>query len=106
MPLGDGGGFGRRARSAGRGNRDRDGQVAVVPGRAATVPPWTAAIEVTMARPSPKPSWDVRSLSRWKGWKMRSVSAGLMTGPVLATVSSLLPTAERVLTQMSPSGTL
>ena len=36
-----------------------------------TVPPWIAAMDATMARPSPKPSWDVRSLSRWNGWKIR-----------------------------------
>jgi L-glyceraldehyde 3-phosphate reductase len=45
-------------------------------GRAVAVPPWIAAMDATMARPSPKPSWDVRSLSRWNGWKMRSASAG------------------------------
>ena len=60
-------------------------------GWAVAVPPWIAAMDATMARPSPKPSWEVRSLSRWNGWKMRSTSAGLMTGPVLATVSWLLP---------------
>lgn len=32
-------------------------------------------MDATMARPSPKPSCDVRSLSRWNGWKMRSASA-------------------------------
>ena len=32
--------------------------------QAATAPPWIAAIEATRARPSPKPSCDVRSLSR------------------------------------------
>ena len=36
-------------------------------------------MDATMVRPSPKPSWEVRSLSRWNGWKMRSASAGLMT---------------------------
>jgi hypothetical protein len=56
-------------------------------GQAVTVPPWSAAMDATMARPSPKPSWDVRSLSRWNGWKMRSTSAGLMTGPALATLN-------------------
>src|SRR4051812_14054639 len=55
-------------------------------GRAVAVPPWTAAIDDTMVRPSPKPSWEVRALSRWKGWKIRSASAGLITGPVFATV--------------------
>ena len=37
------------------------------------VPPWMAAMDATMARPSPKPSREVRSV----------------TGPVLATVSWL-----------------
>src|SRR5258708_31454938 len=72
-------------------------------GRAVAVPPWIAAMDATMARPSPEPSWDVRSLSRWNGWKLRPASAGLMTGPVLATVSWLLPAAMRVLIQMSPA---
>jgi hypothetical protein len=48
----------------------------LVRGRAVTVPPWTAAMDATMARPSPEPSCAVRSLSRWNGWKMRPVSAG------------------------------
>jgi hypothetical protein len=67
------------------------------------VPPWIAAMDATMDRPSPEPSWDVRSLSRWNGWKMRPASAGLMTGPVLATVSWALPAAVRVLIQTSPA---
>jgi len=75
-------------------------------GRAVAVPPWIAAMDATMARPSPKPSWDVRSLSRWNGWKMRPASAGLMTGPVLVTISRLLPAMVRVLTQMSPAAWL
>src|SRR6266849_10930732 len=75
-------------------------------GRAVAVPPWIAAIDATMARPSPEPSWDVWSLSRWNGWKMRPASAGLMTGPVLATVSWALPAAVRVLIQMSPAAVL
>jgi hypothetical protein len=56
-------------------------------GLAVAVPPWIVAMESTMARPSPKPSWEVRSVSRWNGWKMRMASPGLMCGPVLATVS-------------------
>ncbi len=36
-------------------------------GWAVAVPPCIAAMDVTMARPSPKPSCDVRSSSRWKG---------------------------------------
>ena len=75
-------------------------------GRAVTVPPWIAAMDATMARPSPKPSLDVRSLSRSNGWKMRRAPAGLTTGPVLATVSWLLPAAVRVLIQMSPASAL
>src|SRR6185437_16213722 len=75
-------------------------------GQAVAVPPWIAAMDATMARPSPKPSWEVRSLSRWNGWKMRPASAGLMTGPVLATVSWLLPAIVQVLIQMSPEGRL
>src|ERR1700691_1677396 len=75
-------------------------------GRAGGVPPWIAAMDATMARPSPEPSWEVRSLSRWNGWKMRPASAGLMTGPVLATVSWLLPAMLRVLIQMSPAAVL
>ena len=64
-------------------------------GRAVAVPPWIAAMEATMVRPSPEPSWEVRSLSRWNGWKMRSASAGLMRGPVLATVAEdVLDTAD------------
>jgi hypothetical protein len=47
------------------------------------------------ARPSPAPSCDVRSLSRWNGWKMRMASAGLIRGPVLTTVSWLLLPAIR-----------
>ena len=43
-------------------------------GRAATVPPWISATDATIVRPSPKPSWDARSLSRWNGWKIRSAS--------------------------------
>ena len=39
-------------------------------GTAMTLPPWIA----TMAKPSPEPSCDVRSPSRWNGWKMRSAS--------------------------------
>jgi hypothetical protein len=76
-------------------------------GQAVAVPPWIAAMDATMARPSPERSWDVRSLSRWNGWKMRPASVGLTTGPVLATISCLLPTvAVRVLIQMSPAGML
>jgi hypothetical protein len=56
-------------------------------GRAVAVPPWIAAMDVTMASPSPKPSWVVRLLSRWNGWKMRSMSSVLMTAPVLATAT-------------------
>src|SRR5580704_2836429 len=77
-----------------------------VRGRAVAVPPWIAAMDATMARPSPEPSWDVRSLSRWNGWKMRPASAGLMTGPVLATISWLLPAMVPVLIQMSPAAAL
>jgi hypothetical protein len=40
------------------------------------VPPWIAAMDATMARPSPKPSWEVRSLSRWNGWKDLDVYVG------------------------------
>src|ERR1700722_18456067 len=61
-------------------------------------------MDATMARPSPEPSCEVRSLSRWKGWKMRSTSARLISGPVLATVSRLLPAMVPVPTQMSPAG--
>ena len=75
-------------------------------GRAVAVPPWITAMDATMARPSPKPSWDVRWLSRSNGSKMRLASAGLMTEPVLATVSWLLPAVVPVLTQMSPPGWL
>ena len=70
------------------------------------MPPWTAAMDATMARPRPKPSWDVRSLSRSNGWKMRAASDALMTGPVLATVSWLPSAVLPVLIQMSPPGTL
>ena len=38
-------------------------------GRAVTVPSWIAVMDATIAKPSPKPSWDVRSLSRSNGWK-------------------------------------
>jgi len=48
-------------------------------GRAVAVPPWIAAMDATMARPSPKPSWDVRSLSRSNGWKMRPASAARLS---------------------------
>jgi hypothetical protein len=75
-------------------------------GRAVTVPPWIAAMDATMARPSPKPSWDVRSRSRWNGWKMRLVSAAATTGPVLATVTWLPSAVLPVLIQMPPPGTL
>ena len=75
-------------------------------GRAETVPLWMAAIEATMARPSPKPSCEVRSLRRWNGWKMRSVSAGVMIGPVFVTTIWLLPPAVRVSIQMSPAAVL
>jgi hypothetical protein len=44
-------------------------------------------MDATMVRPRPKPSSQLRSLSRWKGSKMRSASAGLMSVPVFATVS-------------------
>jgi hypothetical protein len=33
-------------------------------------------MDATMARPSPKPSWEVRSLSRWNGWKDLDVYVG------------------------------
>ena len=59
-----------------------------------------------MASPSPEPSWDVRSLSRRNGSNMRPASAGEMTGPVLATVSWLLPALVPVLIQRSPPGML
>ncbi len=64
------------------------------------MPWWTAVIDATMARPSPKPWLEVRSRSRWKGWKIRSVSAGLMVGPVFVTITCLLPAAVRVSIQM------
>jgi hypothetical protein len=89
-------------RGAGRGDGDRDGEAAVVAEAGRGGAAVDRGEEATMVRPSPEPSWEVRSLSRWNGWKMRSASAGLMTGPVLATVSSLLPAALRVLIQMSP----
>ena len=53
-----------------------------------------------------EPSWEVRSLSRWNGWKMRSASRGLMIGPVLFTVNWLLPAMVRVLIQISPVSAL
>jgi hypothetical protein len=39
-------------------------------------------MDSTMVSPSPKPSWEVRSLSRWNGSKIRSTSVGLMGVPV------------------------
>src|ERR1700691_6750087 len=75
-------------------------------GRAVAVPPWIAAMDATMARPSPEPSWEVRSLSRWNGWKMRLALAWLITGPGLVTVRWLLPAVLRVLIQMSPAAVL
>ena len=75
-------------------------------GRAVAVPPWTAAMDATMVRPSPKPSWEARSLSRWNGSKMRSASAALMSGPVFATISWLSPATVRVLIQTSPAAVL
>src|SRR5215470_443984 len=75
-------------------------------GWALAVPPWIEAIDATMARPRPKPSWEVRSVSRWNGSKIRPASTGLTTRPVLATVSWLVPAVVRVLTQMSPAAVL
>ena len=60
-------------------------------------------MDVTMVRPRPNPSWEVRSLSRWNGWKMRPASSGLTTGPVLATVNWLLPAMVRVLLGANPA---
>jgi hypothetical protein len=41
-------------------------------GLAVAVPRWIVAMESTMARPSPKPSWEVRSVSRWNGMLLYS----------------------------------
>jgi hypothetical protein len=48
---------------------------------ASTVPRWTAAIDDTRARPSPKPSWRVRSSSRVKGRNRRSTTSAGTTAP-------------------------
>ena len=71
------------------------------------VPPWIAAMDATMVRPSPKPSWEVRSLSRWNGWKIRPASArghgelvvippqawagGLAAAVIIGALAGLLP---------------
>ena len=55
-----------------------------------------------MVSPRPKPSCDARWLSRWNGWKIQSASAALTGGPVLETVSWLLPVWVRVLIEISP----
>src|SRR6266568_4095864 len=52
---------------------------------ACAVPPCTAAIDETRARPSPKPSWRVRSSSRVNGRNSRPTWPGGMTWPVLTT---------------------
>ena len=64
------------------------------------MPPWTAAIDATMARPRPKPSWDVRSLSRSNGWKIRAASAALSEMPAALAMFAMLARAA-----LRPSGT-
>jgi hypothetical protein len=52
---------------------------------ASTVPPCTVAIDETRVRPSPKPSWPIRSSSRVNGRNRRSTMCAGTTAPVLTT---------------------
>ena len=63
-------------------------------------------MDATMVRPSPKPSWDARSLSRWNGSKMHSVFDALMSGPVFSTITWLSPATVQVVIQTSPAAVL
>src|SRR6266699_2245812 len=67
--------------------------------------PWAPAMAATMDRPSPWPS-PARPAARWKGWNRRSMSAGGMTGPVLATDKMTCPSSRPVVTSMVPAGRL
>ena len=67
-------GLRRGTSGAGRRDCDRHGQAASFARMGGGGAAMDCGDGCTIVRPSPNPSWEVRSLSRWKGWKMRSAS--------------------------------
>ncbi len=59
-------------------------------------------MEATIVRPSPDPACEARPLSLSNGRKIRSMSLRSIIAPVLATVTTLTPSAVLVLIQISP----